>query len=510
MKNFISFSLSLLSFSATAQLSISLPDGKIYLDKREELRASARKICGSSYPKFDKIPGLAFFNPAPRTIDGIDFPRNYSIHYRGIDFKNKQMDVERFIKAAFGDGSSFTMSKDHFSMIQNKQLLLNRIEEIRQPDVYECGSLLVSEWENFSFNQKAVIISDFLSLLESTASRDSRQFKVDYRYGNYNEWPSDVVFTTVYPQIANPYGGNILLYRDLSGRGADLNYYNKVVNRQWGRIYDYAGVDNGEFVFSHFMLPEEMIGFQIMDKDWNGDLYTTVDEVRFKRINVGFYKLYTQSGVPYVVMVDGENKETCVRQKNNFQLEICDTRNYQDKATSPFPLSVAKKVKALAFIYPCSSKTPADCKLPPKVLEGFESSKRLDELKRLDSLKNIIADLGLAIYAPVPLVNVPKDEASIQRVIRIKEATWGQNLGATPGNATKLAGDWCNGRKTCDYKISKKFLTDPLIPRGSKNFEISYACTESGRDVISAKDKILVHKYDSDTEGKIIKLSCED
>lgn len=66
-----------------------------------------------------------------------------------------------------------------------------------------------------------------------------------------------------------------------------------------------------------------------------------------------------------------------------------------------------------------------------------------------------------------------------QRVIRIMSATYGASCGIANGNATRNVSAQCDGRKSCNYKVSYKVLGDPAYGC-KKDFFVSYYCGRTG------------------------------
>jgi hypothetical protein len=59
--------------------------------------------------------------------------------------------------------------------------------------------------------------------------------------------------------------------------------------------------------------------------------------------------------------------------------------------------------------------------------------------------------------------------------LQITSATYGENCGTAPGNATRDVAESCNGKQTCDYVVDIDRLGDPA-PRCDKNYAVEYSC----------------------------------
>ncbi|WP_322514153.1 hypothetical protein SR870_13940 [Rhodopseudomonas palustris] len=67
-----------------------------------------------------------------------------------------------------------------------------------------------------------------------------------------------------------------------------------------------------------------------------------------------------------------------------------------------------------------------------------------------------------------------------QNVIRVISATYGASCRVAPGNATRQVAAACNGRRSCNYKVSYKVLGDPAYGC-KKDFSVAYSCGRKGQ-----------------------------
>jgi hypothetical protein len=96
--------------------------------------------------------------------------------------------------------------------------------------------------------------------------------------------------------------------------------------------------------------------------------------------------------------------------------------------------------------------------------------------------------LAIDCAASAPSAGSPTFAASIDPPstgIYIKTATYGQNCGAKPGNATIDLSNSCNGKDSCDYQVDVAKFGDPKKGCG-KDFTAFYRCTP-GRTIIAKK-----------------------
>jgi hypothetical protein len=82
---------------------------------------------------------------------------------------------------------------------------------------------------------------------------------------------------------------------------------------------------------------------------------------------------------------------------------------------------------------------------------------------------------------------------SVFASIQITSAIWSGK------NVTAVAGSFCDGKSSCDYKISSKFLGAPQTP-SSASFKIAWSCTDSA-------DQGAIFKSHN-AEGEKLNISC--
>ena len=83
--------------------------------------------------------------------------------------------------------------------------------------------------------------------------------------------------------------------------------------------------------------------------------------------------------------------------------------------------------------------------------------------------------------------------------IRVLDATYGGNVGASYGNATNNVSRFCNGQYSCDYFISVNELGDPAYGQ-RKDFNVDWSC--------SYDDKPHHAHIDAEANGLYVYLTC--
>ena len=82
--------------------------------------------------------------------------------------------------------------------------------------------------------------------------------------------------------------------------------------------------------------------------------------------------------------------------------------------------------------------------------------------------------------------------------IRVRSATYGENCGATWGNATQDLEARCNGSKSCNYRVDHQVIGDPAVGC-PKTYQFSYKCGSAERQ----------GDLPAEATGRFVRLSCE-
>ena len=104
------------------------------------------------------------------------------------------------------------------------------------------------------------------------------------------------------------------------------------------------------------------------------------------------------------------------------------------------------------------------------------------------------------IYRAPTKSPAPPTEKDVPVEISVESATYGDNCGATHGNATDDVVLICNGEADCSYKVDVERLGDPT-PKCRKDFSISYSCLPDAKVV----RKELPPEADL---GSVLELRC--
>ncbi len=296
-----------------------------------------------------------------QSIGGVQFPRDMEYRFRGQEAE--LFGLNEALSAFYGDSTTFieTLEFSVISLILQDKFWYSPYEDDKiaimrtsfcknwadksqtyNPRSKKCHQLetkKISSSETlgdaierikksqpiFSFEQAQLIAK---SLLDEQFAYESNQSKtqrlINYTSGRYEDFPSDVVFSTVYPQNAAIYGDSILVLNDQ--RSIDLSYYNGILNNQWG-IWG----DAGEFVTPGYIAADELAGIHLRKRyDYPDKLRNRVgiDQYGVQKhapIEYAFYKT-SFGGKTYVLAFDGKVKRrnsNCLKPDQNGTIVHC-------------------------------------------------------------------------------------------------------------------------------------------------------------------------------------------
>ena len=135
----------------------------------------------------------------------------------------------------------------------------------------------------------------------------------------------------------------------------------------------------------------------------------------------------------------------------------------------------ARFVFVLCMILLVSLGLHAFLEVPARLyLRGLWSDKPGVERRR-GALAVLAAPAAAAVLLAVIAHNVFPPVAPVTAGVRVLNATYGGNCGATVGNATKALSRACDGKGTCDYLVDVTALGDPA-GGCAKAFTAQYAC----------------------------------
>jgi len=308
----------------------------------------------------------SLFNLSPSTsmMNGLRYPRNGQTLYRGT--QEQQMGLSEALSAMLGDKDIFVESF-FFSTIKFKLLgqnfsaavplnsyLEDQIQKIRQA---KGRSLNLQEAKNTAKELVDRTLDYYLRLNKVIP------FYIDYRSSQFNDWPNDVVFTTIISPAAATYGNRVLVFKERTPRAIDLNYWNFKNNGIW---YDHTR-DAGEFINFGYIEGEDLIGYQIRsgsNKAWHS-------------IRLAIYKAVFESR-PYLLVFSGVDQRgrvsTCIDHNSRDDLYYhCD---YSAGQVALMPPSLTPERPSLIGVVVLCDSSGENCSRPPKdLLKKYNSSK---------------------------------------------------------------------------------------------------------------------------------------
>ncbi len=219
-----------------------------------------------SFAQFKRTLDFGKVNPDPIVIDQITFPRTKDIKYRGTS--EVQMDRFKMMEAMLGlethmESILFSgvklmlMGKDvPFKAAINNTItsrgLENRIAEV----LGKYNGQFLSE-EDAKKEAFSIIESD---LLGRYSSKDLSNHYYNYLSPEYELFPQELIFSTIYLEVANIYSRFITLIEEDKSEMLDLNYWNMVNNKAWTFTAS-KWVDKGEFVIPIVLEAKKIVGY---------------------------------------------------------------------------------------------------------------------------------------------------------------------------------------------------------------------------------------------------------
>lgn len=293
-------------------------------------------------------PSIGQLQVPPRSIVGVDgsvisFPRNNTIRYRGQEAE--LFTLSDALKAFFGDNNSVVESLDFSAislMLQKKwwktpdedSMKMNRMRKfycknwkyrddsksLNKKDCYNLentyikNSVSLKDTVNsylkkkpkYSIKESKSIAKRILNQKFGHESDERKKNRLlDYNSRYYQDFPSDVLFSSVFQQNAMIYGDSIIVIKEDVNRSLDLGYYNGIINSKWSKFSD-----AGEFITPGYIDNDEVIGLHIRKRAEYPDKVRNrvrIDEYRVQKhepIEYAFYKVEYKSKT-YVYVFDG-------------------------------------------------------------------------------------------------------------------------------------------------------------------------------------------------------------
>lgn len=344
------------------------------------------------------------YAPSATSFNGVSFPRNAAISYRGVE--PKLYSFEDAMAAIFGDSTrnieSMMMSAiklrlmgklddDENSYLKYKtkgdwwrrDLNDKKIEDVIEDTINKNGGYLNED-------RAVALAKDLINQayfhqkkLDQTGDsyRTITERVIDYESVNYSDFPRDVVFTAFYQRTASIYGAGILVLQEDKShpRALDLTFWNYVANGEWK-----GGADAGEFIFPGYVDASEVIGYELHtrgnypDKTQGGVRIAEYGVQKEEPIAIAAYK-HVYQGETYILIFDGNDKDgearQCLRKGRDHKYYFC-YRNSEVQSYNPVPKLSDIEANLMGVIKLCVD--PQTCSRPDGVFKQFSYFSKRD------------------------------------------------------------------------------------------------------------------------------------
>lgn len=460
-------------------------------------------------------------NPPAQTINGVAFPGNTQVLFRGTLDSNGQFDLEKSLRGLMNEPNWFVGSplffgisqvltgqwtlessffpsgglplrmRDYFQ-IRGIAADIETLLSCRAPGKYtraEAESLASNLMNKVFWNSSSDRIqSDYFNIANPSYYRSSMEEK---GLGNN---AVDFIIASTYDQVSAIYGKKILVLKDTRNRGLDLGFWNLKHNGRW---WDHW-VDNGEINIPGYIRSEDLLGFQMRTKDrarsgWGQSQPDNTIDYAFYRADVG--------GQTVVLMLDGAN-QLCISEGPDHRYDPCESDDLRKvtEAPGPYPrpsLKAHRRIGLLGVITTCDA---APCTLADDAIKWygtFSGRKIAPELiAKIEALSVNGKKLKFTASPPAP--------PSAFTGIKVLSATFlpsAEIASGKKGNVTDAAGAFVNGKDEVYYKVSAKFL-GLRADTTEREFRIEWICPQD-------PSQVRTRHISSPAEGKSFHLRCD-
>jgi hypothetical protein len=308
-------------------------------------------------------PSIAELQSAPQTIAtpynvSIQFPRDYTPRYRGQE--SELFSLDSALRAFFEDETATiesleyssislilqdkwwpTLSEDKNKMFRMRKYFCKNWETKKKSkniqnkychnlyktyvskgiNLHDTIEKLLTKKSKYSQREANLLTQNILKKKFSYESnRVKRNRLLDYNSHSYQDFPADVLFSTVFQQNAMIYGDTVIVIAPNDNRSLDLSYYNGINNMKWG-----FAADAGEYITPGYIKAKEISGIHLRqrgeypDKIRNQVRINTYEVQKHFPIKYAFYKISHQGKV-YVLVFDGKrgSRDTyCIKRSSN-------------------------------------------------------------------------------------------------------------------------------------------------------------------------------------------------
>jgi len=357
-------------------------------------------ILSTAIQAADKSASFAKYTPAPKVIDGIQYPTHPTL-YRGTS--KKRINLQNAIRGMFGKSDEYMMStlfknirkalmkkrspesiyakihSDAYYVEAGDNKIIAMIDNIRgqQPKgrIYDIKTatkitkdIIDQYWANRTADQDLGNYIDYKSMLAPKIFGYPRPPYSNYRGHGKIDWPSKVLFSTTRPDIASQYGNTVVLFKEKKQRSLDLGFWNYTHNGIWFK----SAADAGEFVVPGYISANEIVGYELRERSEtvtkrpkDGGFGFRLQHI-YNAIGFGFYKSII-AGKTYILVFPGKDQDnglhhSCIKKVNEITYTFCITDGAHNSRAVKAPRSSYKRAPLLGVVALCEKGKP--CQIP--------------------------------------------------------------------------------------------------------------------------------------------------
>jgi hypothetical protein len=318
--------------------------------------------------RFEVAPfGMANLIPKYEKIQEMDFPRNHRMLYRGTELAGKQFDTSLAARAMLGDTTAFIGSRLYSSI---RSLLMGDTQwknfefraQLDQAGISASAETLIKCGKQ-SPAQASLYAADLVD--KYFLALQSKNFigpqLLDENSGSFVDFSPGSIYSSAYQVVAGWYGGKTLLHRERAPRSIDKHHWER--KTRGTEFTTHPWKDAGEFVTPGYVLPEDVQGVWLRDKDTRmavGDGNPPDGEGNGITWAIEKYEI---AGITYIAILEGGGMR-CIERDSNQRPYFCE-RNYPKPTTrglKPLPILEKDKpvpVAALIKVCPATGACPA-------------------------------------------------------------------------------------------------------------------------------------------------------
>ena len=238
---------------------------------------------------------LGSFDPDPRAIDGVNFPRaGYVLHRSVRSGSSRELNPIKAIRAFFGDRSAYFSGYAHFALqaalVDPSRISASELSVIREYLAYEKLSDDFTRFQNCVLSlsseaKEAAAARLSAELIDRSFRGHDKNGEIKVRYldtlnqSNNVDWKrmgkaenvvaplgaTELLYTSIDFERTARYGNETYSVTDLKHRASDNNFFVKSIH---GWDYSIHPNDVDEFILPGYASPNEFVGYVNRDNGW--------------------------------------------------------------------------------------------------------------------------------------------------------------------------------------------------------------------------------------------------